>query len=58
MSKIPALSEPQISSLSPDEERLRRRRSNALGLSLGALALIFFLVTIIKMGAQALQGQL
>lgn len=37
-----------------EEQRLRRRRSSALGLSLGALALIFFLVTIVKMGAQVM----
>lgn len=41
--------------LSEEELRLRRRRSNALGIALGALALLFFLVTVFKMGAQILQ---
>lgn len=44
--------------LSEEEKRLRRRRSNALGLTLGILALIFFLVTIFKMGAQVMQNSL
>lgn len=36
----------------PSEEDLRRRRSRslALGLALGALALLFFIVTIAKLG--------
>lgn len=38
--------------LSADEARLRRRRSNALGIALGVLAVIFFSVTILKMAAQ------
>lgn len=38
--------------LSSEEMRLRRRRSNALGIALGTLAVIFFLVTILKMAAQ------
>jgi len=41
--------------MSEEQPRLRRRRSNALGIALGALALLFFLVTIFKMGAQVLQ---
>lgn len=38
--------------LSPDEQAKRRRRRNsiALGLVLGALVLIFYALTIVKMG--------
>jgi hypothetical protein len=38
--------------LTPDEELKRRRRRNsiALGLVLGALALVFYALTIAKMG--------
>ncbi len=43
---------PVVPLLSAEEMRLRRRRSNALGISLGVLAVIFFLVTILKMAAQ------
>ncbi|MEN3930361.1 hypothetical protein WJT86_04700 [Microvirga sp. W0021] len=38
--------------LTKEDLKLRRRRSNAIGISLGVLAIIFFIVTLIKMGAQ------
>lgn len=55
MSKISPVRETTPFPLSEEELRLRRRRSNALGIALGALSLLFFLVTIFKMGAQILQ---
>jgi hypothetical protein len=36
--------------LTPEQERRRRIRSIAIGLGLAALAVIFFLVTIIRLG--------
>jgi hypothetical protein len=41
-----------MTSIVPDEEAKRRRRRNsiALGLVLGALVLIFYALTIVKMG--------
>jgi len=55
MSKPSNLPETDPLPMSEEQPRLRRRRSNALGIALGALALLFFLVTIFKMGAQVLQ---
>ncbi len=42
------------------EEQLRRRRarSNAIGLALGALVLLFFFVTIVKLGPGVLRRPL
>ncbi|WP_293859373.1 hypothetical protein [uncultured Alsobacter sp.] len=45
-------------SLTADEERRRRSRSNALGLVLGALAILFFVVTIAKLGGNVLNRPL
>lgn len=36
--------------LTPEESRRRRIRSIAIGWGLGALALLFFLVTLVKLG--------
>ncbi|HEY7644445.1 MAG TPA: hypothetical protein VH858_05360, partial [Hyphomicrobiales bacterium] len=36
--------------LTPEEERRRRIRSIAIGWGLGALALLFFLVTLVRLG--------
>ena len=36
--------------LTPEEERRRRIRSMAIGWGLAALALVFFLVTLVKLG--------
>ena len=43
---------PQTLPISEDEARRRRQRRNsiALGLVLGALVLIFYILTIVKMG--------
>jgi hypothetical protein len=43
------------SSLSPEEQKRRRKRSLALALTLGALVLLFFVVTIAKLGPGVLQ---
>ena len=36
--------------LTPEEEKRRRSRSVALGLVLGALVILFFVITIAKLG--------
>ncbi len=38
--------------LTPEELRLRHRRSNAIGLTLAAFAVLFFVVSIAKFGLQ------
>jgi hypothetical protein len=43
------------SRLSPEEQKRRRKRSLALALSLGALVLLFYVVTIAKLGPGVLQ---
>jgi ferric-dicitrate binding protein FerR (iron transport regulator) len=50
----PGLAPEAAPSLAPEARRRRRARSVALGLALGALALLFYLVTIAKMGPQIL----
>jgi hypothetical protein len=42
----------------PEEMKRRRSRSIVLALALGALALLFYLVTIAKMGPQVLNRPL
>jgi hypothetical protein len=37
--------------LSPEQRRRRRTRSLAIGWGLGALAVLFFLVTLVRLGA-------
>jgi hypothetical protein len=44
--------------LTPEEQKRRRNRSVALGLALGAIAILFYLVTIAKLGPQVLQRPL
>ncbi len=44
--------------LSPEEQKRRRKRSLALALSLGALVLLFYVVTIAKLGPGVLQRPL
>ncbi len=44
--------------LTPEEEARRRKRSVAIALTLGALVLIFFVLTIAKLGPQVLQRPL
>ncbi|GAA0265320.1 hypothetical protein LNAOJCKE_2470 [Methylorubrum aminovorans] len=44
--------------LTPEEVKTRRKRSIAIALTLGALVLIFFVLTIAKLGPQVLQRPL
>lgn len=44
------MSEPVNPTLSPEALARRRKRSIALALTLGALAVIFYVLTIVKMG--------
>jgi hypothetical protein len=44
-----------IPQLSPEEHRRRRQRSLAIALTLGALVVLFYAVTIAKLGPQVLQ---
>lgn len=44
--------------LTPEERKRRRNRSVALGLVLGAVAILFYAVTIAKLGPQVLQRPL
>lgn len=44
--------------LTPEEQKRRRKRSLALALTLGALAVLFYVVTIAKIGPQVLQRPL
>ena len=41
--------------LSPEDQRRRRRRSVAIALVLGGLVVLFYAVTIAKLGPQVLQ---
>jgi hypothetical protein len=44
--------------LTPEEQRRRRSRSLAIALTLGTLVLLFYVVTIFKMGPQVLNRPL
>jgi hypothetical protein len=44
--------------LTPEEQKRRRKRSLALGLTLGALVLLFYVITIAKLGPGVLQRPL
>jgi hypothetical protein len=44
--------------LTTEEQKRRRKRSLALALTLGALVLLFYVVTIAKIGPQVLQRPL
>jgi hypothetical protein len=44
--------------LTEEQKRRRRARSIALGVALGALALLFYLVTIVKLGPGVLNRPL
>jgi len=46
------------SRLTPEEQKRRRKRSLALALTLGALVLLFYVVTIAKLGPQILNRPL
>ncbi len=49
---------PEIRPLTPAEEKARRRRSIAIALSLGALVVLFFVLTLAKLGPQILSRPL
>jgi hypothetical protein len=49
---------PPPRSLTPEEEKRRRKRSLALALTLAALVVLFYVVTIAKIGPQILQRPL
>jgi hypothetical protein len=51
-----ALPNPPTSS--PEEQQRRRRRSVAIALALGALVVLFYVVTIAKLGPQIIQRPL
>jgi hypothetical protein len=44
--------------MTPEEKRQRRARSIALALALGALVALFYVVTIAKLGANALASHI
>jgi hypothetical protein len=44
--------------LSPEDQKRRRRRSIAIAIALAALALLFYAVTIAKLGPSVLQRPL
>jgi len=44
--------------LTPEEQKRRRNRSIALGLVLAAVVILFYVVTIAKLGPQVLQRAL
>jgi hypothetical protein len=44
--------------LTPEEEKRRRSRSVALGLVLGGLVILFFVITIAKLGGNVLNRPL
>jgi hypothetical protein len=43
-------------SLTPEEEARRRRRSIAIGLALGALVVLFFVTTIVRLASNVAGG--
>ena len=48
----------QVTILTPEQLRRRRRRNIAIGLTVGFLALLFYVVTIVKLGPAALNRPL
>jgi hypothetical protein len=49
---------PEIAKLTPEDLARQKSRSRALGLVLGALVILFFIVTIAKLGGNALNRPL
>jgi hypothetical protein len=49
---------PKFPIQSPEEQRRRRKRSLAIALALGALVILFYAVTIAKLGPQILNRPL
>jgi hypothetical protein len=60
MSGMPAMSDPKLPAdsvkLTPQQEKSRRARNIAIGLSVGLLAALFYAVTIVKLGPGVLSG--
>lgn len=50
--------EPRLQPLSPEEQKRRRQRSLAIALTLAALVILFYVVTIAKLGPQVLNRPL
>ena len=44
--------------LTPEQQRRRRRRSIAIGLALAAMVVLFYLITIARMGSNVLERSL
>ena len=42
--------------LTPEERKQQKRRNMAIGLSLGAFVVIVFIVTMVKLAGNAMQG--
>lgn len=53
-----ALPDKRSPELTPEEQKRRRSRSFAIALTLGVLVLLFYVVTIFKMGPQVLNRPL
>jgi hypothetical protein len=49
---------PKVPRLTPEEQRRRRQRSIAIAVALGAIAVLFYVVTIAKLGPQVLNRPL
>jgi len=49
---------PKPPTLTPEEQKRRRKRSLALGLVLAAIVILFYVVTIAKLGPQVLNRPL
>jgi hypothetical protein len=60
MSGMPAMSDPKLPAdsvkLTAQQEKSRRARNIAIGLSVGLLAALFYAVTIVKLGPGVLSG--
>jgi hypothetical protein len=52
------MAQPKIPTPTPEELQRRRRRSFAIALALGALVVLFYVVTIAKLGPQVLERSL
>ena len=59
-STMTSMSEPRLNvrPLTPEEAQARRKRSIAIALALGALVVLFFVLTIAKLGPQVLNRPL
>jgi hypothetical protein len=49
---VPTLPDPRPGlTLTPEQQRSRRARNIAIGLAVGALVLLFYVITIVKLGS-------